>query len=1122
MKITHFPVYFLGLGIITSPSLFGGPGPSIRLADYQFDPLVSSPVPSSLRGKAVDPAGRGYYILQFTGPVREEWKEFCQSRGVEFLDYVPDFAFIVRMDEQTREEVEASPLVRWVGDYETAYRLPARLKSLPARKRSGGGEYVVTVFPGADVNAVLAGVEAAGGKVLRRTDSPWKTRLRVFLSPARPELLAAIPGVKWVEEPPRWRLFNNRAREITGVESAWTSSSYFGSGQVVGVADTGLDRGSTTTILEDFQGRVLAISTTFNDQTTAADEHGHGTHVAGSILGSGQLSGADPATGDYPSTCYAGVAPQASLIFQALGDLTLLPDDLNQLFSQAYGGGARVHNNSWGSTIFTAGEYTSYSEDVDEFGWGNQDFLIVFAAGNDGVDADADGVVDLYSIGAPATAKNCLSVGATENDRPPGSSPAPGAPLTWGYYWPGSFPAQPISGDYLSDNEDGMAAFSSRGCQLAARWKPEVVAPGTNLVSCRTQEPGVPADLLWGTGGLTGAEAQYYVFSGGTSMSAPLVTGAAALVREYYQRQGSANPSAALVKATLVNGAKDISPGQYGTGQYREIPAPPRPNNVEGWGRVDLGSTIFSGNWSDFTYFDNSSGLHTGEVRNYPVEVAYSFSPLSVTLCWADHPGSTPAAGALVNDLDLTVVGPGGTVYYPNNAQVAGPLYYEDGLPTDELSGFAGMIEAVRFTPASYPARLERGMFHLRSSSGSYSKTFEYRVYRGSGSGPKTRLASGTSTLRREGWHNIDLSAHDITINSGDFYLAVVLPDNDLGWSASSVTPITGRSWQYMSMLGWDRQIVHDYLFRAVVSTPALYDRTNNTVGIDIEYPVPGAYTVNVSGYNVPYGPQPYALVVSRPDRGIVYPDRPVIESGDYDGDGTSDIAVFRPATGLWAVRGLTRAYFGGMGDIPASGDYNGDGSTDFAVFRPEDGLWAVRGLTRVYFGGSQDASVPGDYDADGRADMAVFRESNGLWAVRGLTRFYFGRTGDLPVPADFDSFNPGRTEAAVFRPSTGLWAIRDLERVYFGASSDQPVPAKFDDLPGEDVSIFRPATGLWAVYDYSRYYFGGPGDTPVPADYTGQNAAPPAIFRPASGLWAVRGLTRTYFGGQYDIPVSR
>ncbi len=1119
MKIFQFPVYFLLIIFLLSPlTIHGGDGPPIRLADYRFDPLVSPPVPSGPRAKTTSQAGPGYYLLQFTGPVREEWKELCRARGVEFLDYIPDFAFIVRMDGKNRGEVEALSPVRWVGDYQPAYRLPSRLKNLPEKSRPGQGEYVVTVFPGADVEAVIAGAKRAGGKILNRSDSPWKTRLRVAISPDRPENLAALPGVKWVEEPPRWQLFNNKAREIIAAETAWTSSSYFGAGQVIGVADTGLDRGSTTNILDDFKGRVLAISTTWTDWTGGEDLHGHGTHVSGSILGSGELSGADPSTHSYPAACYAGVAPEASLVFQALGDLSLMPDDLNELFAQAYGGGARIHNNSWGAPA--AGQYTASSEDVDEFSWDNRDFLAVFAAGNSGIDANADGVIDLYSVGAPATAKNCLAVGATENDRLSGSSPQPGRPLTYGWYWPWDYPAAPISGDYLSDNPDGMAAFSSRGAELSARWKPELVAPGTNVISCRTQAVAVTDEVLWGSGGLAGTDKDYYVFSGGTSMSAPLVTGAAALVREYFVLEG-VTPSAALVKATLINGAKDISPGQYGTGQYREIPAPPRPNNVEGWGRVDLSSTVFSDNSPDFRYFDISPGLATGGVHSYPVEVAYSSSPFSVTLCWTDHPGSTPAAGALVNDLDLSVTGPDGTVYYPNNAQAAGALFYEGGEGTG-MYGFAGAIEAVRFTPARYPATLERGMFYLYSDSGSYSKTLNYRVYGGNASGPGNLLVSGTSTLRRGGWHSIDLSGHNLAITSGDFFLAIVLPDDDLGWLASSVEPIVGRSWEHMSMTGWINRVTHDYLFRAVVSTPTLYDRTNNTVGIDLDYPVPGTYTVTVSGYNVPYGPQPYALVASRPDRGLAFPERPVIASGDYDGDGTSDIAVFRPASGLWAVRGMTRAYFGGMGDVPASGDYTGDGTTNFAIFRPSTGLWSVRGVTRAYFGGSEDLSVPGDYKDNGRTDIAVFRPASGLWAVKDGPRFYFGKTGDIPVPGDYDSFHPGRTEAAIFRPSTGLWAIRGLDRVYFGSSGDTPVPAKYDELPGEDIAVFRESTGLWAVYDFNRYYFGRTDDIPVPADYTGGGEAPPAVFRPSTGLWAIRGLTRTYFGQNYDIPVTR
>ena len=1154
-------------------------GTSIKLAGYQFDPLISVPaLPQALKQKTAGPSVPGYYILQFDGPVREEWKELCRQTGIEFLDYIPDFAFIVRMDTSGKKNAGALPNVRWLGEYEPAYRLQKDIiSSRKTAKKGETPEFIIVLFPGSDVNGVIAGIEKEGGKIIGRSNSSWKTKLRVAISPDRIDSVAALSGVKWVEAAPVWQYFNDKAREIMEADTAWNTGSIFGLGQIVGVADTGLDRGSTAVsslLLNDFKGyengsqisRVLAISTDFTDQTSGADLTGHGTHVAGSVLGNGALSGAAWASHSYPSSCYAGIAPEASLVFQALGDFSKLPADLNELFAQAYGGGARIHNNSWGDE--GAGEYTSWSEDVDEFCWDNKDFLIVFSAGNDGVDSNFDGVIDLYSVSAPATAKNCIAVGATENDRPPTSSPIPGKNLTYGWYWPYDFPAAPISDSYLSDNPDGMAALSSRGAQLAARWKPELVAPGTNVISCRTQAVATTDEILWGSGGLIdepGNVDKYYVFSGGTSMSAPLVTGAAALVREYYAKEmGIPEPSAALVKATLINGAKDISPGQYGTGQYQEIPNPPRPNNVEGWGRVDLSSTIFSGNSPDFYYYDVNPGLTTATSNQYSIPVSASLNPLSVTLVWSDHPGAAPSGGALNNDLDLTVTGPTGNIYYPNNALAAGPLFYDPGSYTGGLYGFEGMIEAVRFTPERYPATIKRGMFYL-ASTGTYSKTFEYQIYNGSASGPRTMLASGTSRLRKEGWHIIDFSSLGITINSGDFFLAIVLPDDDLMWAAfwnkpeitpvpdtsptpeeaeptptpspvssstfstnrfsqggKSIEPIVGRSWEHMDMIGWYKRTTHDYFFRAVVETPTLYDRTNNTVGIDIDYPAPGNYTVSVSGYNVPYGPQPYALVVSRPDRGGSLPDRLIMGSGDYNGDGTSDIAVFRWGSGLWAIRNQTRVYFGASGDYPVPGDYDGDGKTDISIFRPKTALWSIRNVTRAYFGDENDIPVPADYNGDGKDDIAVFRDSSGLWAVRGISRFYYGTDDDLPVPGNYNSLFPDLSEAAIFRPSNGLWAIRELQRIYFGKSGDIPVPAHYDELPGDDIAIFRKSTGLWAVYDYSRYYFGSSADSPVPADYRGVGRDNIGIFRGASGLWAIRAVTRAYFGQQYDIPVTR
>jgi len=240
----------------------------------------------------------------------------------------------------------------------------------------------------------------------------------------------------------------------------------------------------------------------------------------------------------------------------------------------------------------------------------------------------------------------------------------------------------------------------------------------------------------------------------------------------------------------------------------------------------------------------------------------------------------------------------------------------------------------------------------------------------------------------------------------------------------------------------------------------------------------------------------------------------------DYNGDGTSEIAIFREAVGLWAVRGLTRVYFGRSGDIPAPGDFDGDGTTDMAVFRGSSGLWAARGVTRAYLGGSSDTPLPRDYDGDGTTDIGIFRESTGLWAVRGLTRVYFGAAGDEPISGDFRGY--GTAEIGIFRAATGLWVSRAGDRIYFGGSGDIPVLAGYDSHPGLDPAIFRPATGLWAVRGITRAYFGGSADEPTPADYAGGGVAETGVFREAVGLWVVRGLTRVYYGVAGDLPVTR
>jgi len=245
-----------------------------------------------------------------------------------------------------------------------------------------------------------------------------------------------------------------------------------------------------------------------------------------------------------------------------------------------------------------------------------------------------------------------------------------------------------------------------------------------------------------------------------------------------------------------------------------------------------------------------------------------------------------------------------------------------------------------------------------------------------------------------------------------------------------------------------------------------------------------------------------------------------VIESGDYDGDGTDDIAIFRGSSSLWAVRGVTRVYFGTGTDRPAAGNYIGDGVTRIAVFRPSSSLWAVRNITRIYFGSATDLPIPGDYDGDGTADIAAFRDSTGLWAVRDMTRTYFGGVGDWPIPADYSG--DGTHSIAVRRPASGLWALKDTTRVYYGNATDWPRPADYDGDFDADIAVFRLATGLWAVRDVTRVYFGCCLDWPVPADFDGDNTDDISLFRGSSGLWAVRDVTRTYYGTSGDIPVIK
>lgn len=672
--------------------------PQIRLKHTTFDPLED---PVAAADAASGDTQFGVYLVQFEGPVREDWKRAATQAGARLYGYVPEHAFIARMETEAAEAVDALPFVRWVGPYRPAYRLAPDLAIRAARARRAAAPVTVTMqlLPDSDVQAVGEQLAAWDGRTLGQVSGITGEYLRVVLPVQRLTDLAALDGVVWVEPYFQPHLMNDvGGGMIMRADAIRQNLGLYGAGQIVAVADSGLDVGTDDAAMsDDFEGRIVegqAICDFFlGGRSTWSDMNGHGTHVAGSVLGNGVYSGSDPDAHDYQGS-FAGLAPEARLVFQSVdqdGDPSLecIPVDMETyLFGPAYDLGARVHTNSWGGPTGETpeteyGGYNALAQRVDESAWAHRDMLILYSAGNQGVDADADGVVDPDSIGSPGTAKNVVTVGASENLRPGQTGTYDG----FNSQDEQVFPVDPIKSDLIADDAAGMAAFSSRGPTDDGRIKPDVVAPGTWIISARSHHPGA------GTGWT--AYDEHYVYMGGTSMATPLTAGAAALVREWLVRVESVStPSAALIKALLLNGAADMSPGQYGTGSTQEIPAA-RPNNVTGWGRVDLVGSLNPPPPRDVWLTDETAGIATGETAVFTLTVGTSAAAGTHSMDW-----SANGSDRTRNQKDVDSTKRSAALERPDGAS----------MPTSSRSivcqdGFPGCVSGVtELRPASPPS----------------------------------------------------------------------------------------------------------------------------------------------------------------------------------------------------------------------------------------------------------------------------------------------------------------------------------------------------------------------------------------------------------------------------------
>ncbi|MCH7702000.1 MAG: S8 family serine peptidase [Planctomycetes bacterium] len=585
----------------------------------------------------LDPDGR--YVLQLDGPMTPARRTALSATGAQIGPYLPMNAYVVRLDDPAVAELAQLGFVRWLGWYRSEWRLDPTIGQRPfvtaariAQRAAGRSQLVVSYFDDVDSVTVLAELTQRGATVMHdsrdedgRPGVRGKTASRmvsVVTDLDRVAELREIDGVLFIEEAPELSRRNDTNEWV--IQSNQLDQTPIWDQGLHGEGQVG----------GHIDWPVNVEHCVFADEVEIGPGHRKVVGYRGAL-------GSD-AHGTHVAGTYVGdsgtwgvadfrdgIAFAARLSYSSAPDININPESLFDRLLDAQNDGAGVHSNSWGDDSTT--EYTTWSEQVDRFTWQNEDALVVFAVTNGS------------SLKSPENAKNLLAVAA--------------------------------SGDTPDENDH---CIGGGGPTDDGRRKPDILAPG-----CGT----------WSASSFTECDWRSVT---GTSYACPLIAGSGLLARQYYMEgfypSGEATigdemtPSGALLKATLLNAARDMT----GIEGY--------PSDGEGWGRLLLDDSLYfrqDARTLFITDVRNADGLSTGDAMSYPIEVLTDSEPLRVTLVWTDAPATMGTAFAPVNDLDLVVVAPDGTTYRGN--------HFADG-QSDE-GGDADAINNVEQVHRTMPTR---------------------------------------------------------------------------------------------------------------------------------------------------------------------------------------------------------------------------------------------------------------------------------------------------------------------------------------------------------------------------------------------------------------------------------